>query len=226
MNATNFLSDTQRAEVERAIADVEKRTAAEFLCAVATESGRYDRAESIVGLVGALLGLGVVNVVASGAVAPSGSWSAPQSLAIGWQALAVVIGFIVGSIASSYWHGLRRLVVSRREMQVETERAASHVFAQRRLSSTRKRGGVLVYVSIFERLIVVLTDEGVLQAAGQRFAQELRDQAVACLRENKRVETFTDTVRIGAERLESLLAVEKDDVNELSNRLLTFHPRP
>jgi putative membrane protein len=227
MNAETFLTEDERRLVEQAVGDVEKTTSAEVVCALATESGRYDRAESIVGLAGALVGLGVVQWLASGPIATEpGAWTVQKSVSLMGLALAVVLGFVAGTILASAWHGLRRLFTSSREMLDETERAAGHVFVSRRLASTRDRGGLLIYVSLAERLVVVLGDDGVMKAAGQPFLDGLRDLAVSRLREGKRVEAFTDTLKAAGEKLAGLIPLQKNDANELPNPLLVFRSRP
>ena len=69
LNATTYLSQDEQQQVEAAIRDAEQHTSAEMVAVIATESGRYDRAESIVGLLGSVLGLIVLNSIAS-------SWNA------------------------------------------------------------------------------------------------------------------------------------------------------
>jgi putative membrane protein len=111
-------------------------------------------------------------------------------------------------------------------MAQETGRAASAVFAQRRLGSTRQQGGLLLYVSLFERRAVVLADDGALAALGQAGVDALRDQMVAGLREGRRAETLTAAVRAAAERLASRLPPAPKNPNELPNQVLLFDPRP
>ena len=221
MRATAFLNHDGRRAVEAAIAEAEKRTAAEIVCAVAAESGRYDRAESLVGLGCAIVGLSLAHAWAGGAA----QWGAAP-VPLGWQALAVALGFVLGSVVASYVHGLRRLFVSAREMAEETGRAASAVFAQRRLGSTRQQAGLLLYVSLFERRAVVLADDGARAALGQAGVDALRDQMVAGLREGRRAETLTAAVRSAAERLSPRLPPVPKNPNELPNQVLLFDPRP
>jgi putative membrane protein len=224
MTAKRFLSKRERQAVEEAVANAEKKTAAEFVCAVATESGRYDRAESLVGLAVSLVAMSVVYTVVTWA--PADAWSGARTMLLGEIAVTVVGGFVVGSVLASYWHGLRRLFVRRLEMDEEVARAASHVFAIARLASTREHGGVLLYVSLFERRAVVLADTGAVRVLGQDGIEALRDLAVARLRAGRRLETFTDTVSAAAERLAPLLPPVGADSDELPNALLVFHPRP
>lgn len=224
-DARRFLDEKERAEIEQTAVEAEGRTAAEIVCALVTESGRYDRAESLVGLAGSLLALGVAHLLAAPPSGEPGTWTEAH-LSLGWQSLAVVAGFTIASVLASYVHPLRGLFTSSREMEEETLRAARHVFVVERLASTRSRGGVLVYVSLFERRVVVLTDKGLLDALGEPFVRELRDLAVARLRAGRRKETFTDAIRLAAERLASALPRAPGDTDELPTHLRVFHPRP
>jgi putative membrane protein len=226
MNATHFVTESERAVIEQAAAEAEKCTSAEIVCAVATESGRYDRAESIVGLCGALVALAVAALLNDAPAGLPGSWSIERGLSLGWQCFAVVAGFVLGSIAASYFHPLRNFFTMAREMEEETNRAASHVFAVHRLGATKSRGGVLLYVSLFERRVIVLADKAVMDAVGDGFLRELRDLAVKRLHDGCRVETFVETIRMAADRLALVLPVRADDADELSNRLLIFRSRP
>jgi uncharacterized membrane protein len=82
MNANTFLTASQRKELEAKIQEVETRTSAEIVCAVATESGRYDRAESLVGLLAALLALCLTHAARGAGLnrrAPGAPRAAPRS---------------------------------------------------------------------------------------------------------------------------------------------------
>ncbi len=223
--ANDYLNRMERDAVEQAVAAAEECTSAEIVCAVATESGRYDRAESLCGLVLGLIAMGVVQGRAGFAPAESGSWAA-QGAAIGWLALAVVAGFVAGSILASYWHGLRRLLVSEHEMEEEVAGAAARVFALERIGSTRGKAGVLLYVSLAERRVVVLADAAAMTLLGRQGLDELRDMAVTRLRDGRRADTFVDTIIAAAKRLAPALPPETGDANELANRLRLYHPRP
>jgi putative membrane protein len=228
-NALNFLTNTEQEQVEQAIVAAEKKTSAEIVCAVATESGRYDRTEAIVGLLTAVAALVLTNVlafyIAHWAPEP-GDWSEYTGLALGWQIVAVVVGFLLGSVIASYVHPLRRLLVQRQELEAETLRAAWYIFAQQCISSTRHAGGLLIYVSLFERRAVVLGDKGIVSHLGQEFLDQLRDVAVANLRKRDRLKTFLESVELAAEKLSAPLPYTESDANELPNHLVIIHPRP
>lgn len=225
MNATTRLSDDDRRRVELAIAEAESKTSAEIVCALATESGRYDRAESIVGLFCALAALSLAHAIPIVAAERAGGW-AVGGLHLGWQSLAVVAGFLVGSVLAGCVHGLRRLLVREGEMECEAQRAASHVFALATVGATAQRTGLLVYVSLFERRVVILADEAARRALGDETIAGLRDLAVSCLKAGRFADAFVETVERAAPRLaEHLPASRTVEENELSDRLRVFHPR-
>ena len=239
--ATEFLDEGQVAELEQAIAEVEKQTTAEIVCAVATESGRYDRAEAIFGILFAMLTLVVVNlaVITQGnspgqleTVERGGaihSWTEFEGVEFTWQMASLLAGFLVGNLIASYWHPVRRLLTRPGEKEAEVARSAAFVFAQQRLASTRSEGGLLIYLTLYERRAVVLADQGVMKATGQEFIDELRDQAVAGLRSETAAAAITEVVRAAGQVLSEKMPQDpaaSPDENELSNRVVLIHPRP
>jgi putative membrane protein len=143
----------------------------------------------------------------------------------GWpQARKVALEF------ASYWHPLRRLAAREREMDDEARRAAAYVFAQAALSSTSGRTGLLVYVSLFERRVVVLGDERSSCALSDEGIEALRDTAIDHLRQREFATTFVETVRRAGRKLAEMLPAATGgagaDTDELANRLWVFHPRP
>ncbi len=227
--ATSFLDQGQVAELEQAIAGVEKQTSAEIVCAVATESGRYDRAEAIFGILFAVLTLVVVNLVVITRGNGPDRWSEFEGVEFTWQMVSLLAGFLVGNLIASYWHPVRRLLTSAAEKEAEVARSAAFVFAQQRVASTRAEGGLLIYLSLYERRAVVLADEGVMEAAGQQFVDDLRDRAVAGLRSKTAAGGMVEAVKTAGVVLSEKMpqdAAAGPDENELSNRVILIHPRP
>lgn len=218
MNARTFLTLEQQKEVSAAIAAAEKRTSAELVCAVASESGRYDRAEGILGVIGVLLALGLAQAVATG-----DSWAAVAVPPV-FQGLAVVLGYLLGNVLGSWVPILRAPLVSQGEKLEETARSASHVFATQRCGSTRRGGGVLIYLSLFERRVMILADQGA--GLDEAALQRLRDLSLEHLKRGERLEAFTAPIAAAAELLEKTLPYQQDDQNELPDELIILHPRP
>lgn len=218
MNANEFVADKK--PIEAAITRLEQKSAAEVVCVVATESGRYDRAESMLGLLLGLGGLGAAEAVWG---AFSGSWGSPTPLLV--QSAGVVVGFVAGLLLASFVHPLRRLLVSQAEMDDEVRRGAASAFTASRVGSTAGRVGVLVYVSLFEHRVVVLLDSGVQAHVSADFAQQLVDRAVAGLKAGKRTEALAELIDLLAQTLADKLPANADNPDELPNHVIALHPR-
>lgn len=217
MNALDFAQG--KAAVEDAVKRAEAKTSAEVVCVVATESGRYDRAESLAGLALALTGL-VLADAAWQAGMSDGAWSHGAPLWV--LAAGVAAGFVLGTVLASFVPPLRRLIVSRTELDEEVEAGADRAWVRSRVGSTKARTGVLVYVSLFERRVVVRLDEAVKDPA---FAAALCEKAVAGLKAGKREAVLVELIDATADALAGKLPPAAQRSDELPNHLVTLHPR-
>ncbi len=216
-----LLSDSERLSVNQAISAAERRTAAEIVPAVARASGRYDRPEDIVGLWIGILACGVTWYLFQDA-SHGGGWSTVPEIRVGFWIFVVllVVGFIVGAVLADRMRWLRRLFTSAREMDQETVARAKTVFYDRRVHRTRKASGVLLYVSIYERRVVILADDSVREQLSERSLEEAQDEALAGLQGG----SIADGLRRGIDRLGQLLEVAlpagADDENEVFNEIV------
>lgn len=220
-NANRLFSLGDREQISQRIAKLEQQTDAEVVCAVATESGRYDRAESLCGLA-----VGLVALISGNKLAGMGGWDTATALSLGLQVALVVGGFILGSVLASYWHGLRHLIVSNAEMTSEISRSVHQVFSQHGVGGTRHRGGVLIYLSLFERRLEVRCDRAVLEKIKQPDLDAIRDAVLDKVCTGNAI----GGLLAGLDRAEEILAkaLPATDAagDALSNEVLLFHPRP
>lgn len=84
-----------------------------------------------------------------------------------WLAASVLVGFIVGVWLTGLIPSLRRLFIPRSELTDEVDRLSQKMFFDSRIHHATTAGGILVFVSLFERRAVVLADQRVLAAVGQ-----------------------------------------------------------
>jgi putative membrane protein len=226
MDAETFLDDDDREAIIDAIERAETRTAAEIVCAVSTESDRYDRAESVAGLGCGLVFLGLLHALTAQMQATEGSWDTVPGPSFGWESAAVVVGFVIGSVVASYWHDLRRLLVRPAHLDGAVERTAWRVFGMQGVRDTSRESGVLIYVSLFERRVSVLADDRAREILGDEGVEELKDLAADHLEEGGGRETFVRIIERAADLLAPELPAGDQDPDELDNKMLVFHPRP
>ncbi|MGV3621861.1 MAG: hypothetical protein ACO1OB_13640 [Archangium sp.] len=219
MNALRFAAKKQL--VEDAVKRLETVSSAEVVCVVATESGRYDRAESLLAIVFALAGL-VAADEGFHALQGVGSWAPTPML---FSGLGVVLGFVVGLLLGSYVHPLRRLLISRAEQREEVDRAADAAFTRSRITAVPGRTGVLIYVSLSEHRVVLMADEGVRVAVDGEFARGLIGKAVAGFKAGGTTEVLAALVDEIGRQLATRLPPVAGRANTLPDHLVLLHPR-
>jgi putative membrane protein len=220
--ASRLFTDEQKKQVNLAVGQAEAKTSAEIVPVVAAASGRYDRAEDVFGL-----WLGVVAMIVLWQFLPPthrevGDWSGGFSA--GWQVLClaatVVVAFVVGAAVATYVGWIRKLFVPRRQMRDEVAGRARQAFVDSRVHHTAAATGLLVYVSLYERMAVLLADEAVVDALGEQALAELRDGLVAGLKGGDVAGAICKTIAAAGERLAGALPRAADDVNELPDAMV------
>ena len=222
--ASTLFSDEQRRRVEQAVAEAESRTAAEIVPVVASASGRYDRAEDVVGLWLGLIATSLTWLLLPRTAPDPGSWAGRPPW-IDWLLLvaAMLFGFIAGVILASYAWLLRRLFTPKRQMRDEVGAAARRAFFDARVHHTTGRTGLLIYVSLYEHVAVILADQIVLEILGQPALDELCARLTADLRRDGDLTAALVTVITDAgQRLAPVLPAASDDHNEITASLVTL----
>lgn len=210
----------QRTRVEAAVAAAEAKTRCEIVPAVATESGRYDRAEDIVGL-----WLGSLSAVLVWALLPRqpavGDWSGlPPWGEAGVLIGAIIVGFLVGVVVANRVSTLRRLFIPKRQMEEDVNDRARQLFFDSRVHHTAGASGILIFVSLFEHMTVVLGDRTVVERLGEPFLTELCRRLTTEIRRGDPAEALCQAIHAAADRLGPEMPRESDDVNELPNALV------
>ena len=219
--ASQAFHPQDRERINQAVQLAERGTSAEIVPVVASASGRYDRPEDIVGLWLALAAMVVIWFVFPAAQHEHGSWEAAWPH---WKLLvmlaATVLAFVVGAALATYVGPLRRLFTSRTQMADEVVARARGVFYSQGVHRTAGQTGVLIYVSLYERMAAVLADQLVLDKIGQTTLDELRDTLIVALRAGDVTSAFCQTIQAAGQRLAPVLPRQADDVNELPDALV------
>jgi putative membrane protein len=220
--STLFTAD-DRKRIEAAVAEAESKTSAEIVPVVATASGRYDRPEDMVGV-----WLATVAVLAVWALVPEesaehGSWGGwPAAVKAVALAAAVLGGFLAGAAGGIHVGWLRRIFTPRGHMRDEVQARARQAFYDCRVRRTAGGTGALIYVSLYERMAVVLADQAALEKLGQPALDELCKGLTGRLKGGDPTEALVATIRAAGERLSAALPQAPGNVNELPNGLMTI----
>ncbi len=225
--ASKFFSNEQRAAVGKSVAEAEAKTSAEIVPLVTTSSGRYDRAEDIVGVWFGSILMALVwwffprATVEAGL---SGDWG---DIPIGIELLAliaaIVIGFLLGVILATKMAWLRLLFIPKSQLVEEVDARASAAFFDERIHHTVGGTGILFFVSLFERRAVVRADCAVEKKLGEGVLDELCDSLVVGLKRGDHpADALSRVIADAGDRLGEVMPRATDDANEIQDALVIW----
>ena len=219
--ASDLFNEEQRKRVAIAVAEAETQTSCEVVPVVATASGRYDRAEDIIGLWLAIFAAITVWLIFPRQSHASGSWDEmPSYVGLVTMVVGVAVAFIVGVLIGSQIGWLRRLFTPRNQMVEEVSARAREVFFDKRVHHTSGATGMLIYVSLFEHMAVVLGDHEVLNKLGQTSLDQLCQLLTDGLHQGDPTDAICSVITEAGKQLSGPLPGVEGDVNELQDTLI------
>jgi putative membrane protein len=220
--ATEIFSAEEISSLNQAVARAEQQTSGEIVCVVAARSDDYPRAEDIAGIWLGLLLVAVCWYIFSRP--PSGSWG-PALLEVDWKLLLAglvvfLVGFILGAILADRLPLLKKLFIGRRLMRERVEQAAARLFFQNRVSCTRQRTGILIYISLFERMVRVLGDVGIAEKLSDADWYRVRDLIISGMRSGKPADGMKKAIELCGQKLAAHFPRPAEDTNELPDQII------
>jgi putative membrane protein len=205
MSEGDFFSDEAKRAAAASVRNVEAQTSAEVVVAVRKSSGHY-------GVLAYHFGLGLAAAVVLYLLAT------PTVYSVGAIAIEGLLAFALGTLLAANLDTLRRALSRSATLGENTNSAARAAFFDLGISRTSGRNGLLVYVSLFERRCVVLTDIGIdaaqlepgWLAAGGQLEQAVKRRDLAAFRQA--LESLGPVLGRAHPRSE-------DDVNELPDEV-------
>ncbi|HFD13553.1 MAG TPA: hypothetical protein ENJ32_13960, partial [Crenotrichaceae bacterium] len=200
-------------------------TSGEIVPVVATASGRYDRAEDIVGLLFAMILLSIAWLSTQESIAINGQWEGIKTATLSLPLALIVIftGFVTGTMLAGYFPVLRLPFISKKEMQEEVQIKAAQTFQLLRLRNTQAATGVLIYVSLYERMVSIIGDD----AISEKLSQDDWDQVCAIvvngMKSGKPHTALEEAVAQCGKLLSQHFPRQDNDENELPNKLHLVH---
>jgi putative membrane protein len=200
-------SPEERATIAGAINRAEKRTSGEIVVVVTNASGGYFAA-------------GVM-------------WSALAALLVPWPLiyltkwpvehiyLAQLGVFAIGAVLTQ-WETLRFALVPRVVKRARAHRKAVEQFLAQNLHTTRRRTGVLIFVSFAEHYAEVIADEGIYQKVLPVAWEGVVDTLTRHLGRGSRTEGFLGAINSCGAILAEHFPPGLHDANELPNHLIVL----
>jgi putative membrane protein len=204
--STVRLTEEDKKAISEAIAKAEAGTSGEVVFAVTEASGRYRHAHLQLALAGMAAMTAIYLVI-----------PAPHSVtAVLWSQI-LSFTFLYALAARSPW---RSWFVPQREREAQVREAALIEFYSSGLYRTRDSNGVLIYLSLLERRVVVLGDKAIHEKMGDEHWKEVRDLIIQGIRQGQARSGICSAVARCGEALACHFPRKADDTNELSDEVI------
>ena len=213
MNVGAFFSPDELAEIERAVKAAERRTSGEIVPYVVGRSDDYPQAA----WKGACAGALVAALAAAAVRAWGGFWGPAPAW---WLALPPLAGAALGLLAVALVPPLRRALVAGADLEEAVGRRAGLAFLEQEVFKTAERTGILIFLSLFERRVVVLGDAGINRAVAKEDWEGIVAEIVAGIRAGTPGAALSRAIGRCGELLERHRVVRRaDDRDELPDYL-------
>jgi putative membrane protein len=201
-----LLTEEDRKIIEEAVRKAEALTSGEIVFALADASAHYHHAT----IQGALIAM---------AVATAAYLALPVTHTITAVLWTELISFAVlyALLPRTPW---RRVLISEREKNARVHEAAFMQFYSSGLYHTRESNGIEIYLSVFERRVVVIADKGIHEKMGNPHWDEVRDRIVQGIRAGRSREGICAAIEICGKALAQHFPRRPDDVNELPDKII------
>lgn len=206
------VTDAMRADVKKAVEELERNTTGEMVCVVAQASAHYNVFPILWAALLALL-CPLLNPIV---------FTDPEGFVItfGVQS-AVFVTFAALLLMPQFRHKCTPDSVC----LTNCRRFAFEQFFSQKLNETKKRLGVMLFVSLEEKYVELIADKGINDKVDAAVWAKIVDDFIADIRTDKVHEGYIKAVRACQDVLKSSFPDVPDDVNELGDGLVEL-PRP
>ena len=200
-------SAQDKARITAAIHAAEKNTSGEFVAVVARASDHY--------LLLPLLWSAILALLVPGACLLAGA-------SVGWIHLYQIqlLVFIALAVVLLTVPGLHLRFIPRHVKHAHASRLAQAQFYAQGVQLTPHHSGVLFFVSLAERYVEIVADQGIHEKLGEAHWQDIIDKFVAQVGRGKVVDGFVDAIGACGAAMAEHYPPDPTDTNQLSDGLI------
>ena len=242
-NSKTFFNENDKNKIETTIKGVEKKTSGEIVVMVVNESEKYKEGE----IFGASL-LSLLFSLVIQFFIPDILWNILNILKISPQSflnnliklpfqlksefryllmygiwsfipLAIIL-FILFKFLISKIKLLKRVFLTDQQIEYEVKEKAITSFFEQGLYKTRDATGVLFLISLLEKKVYILADKGIYEKIKQEKLDNLAFNISRGVKTDQATEALCKAIIECGEILEKYFPIKKDDINELSNKVI------
>jgi len=213
MSLQSRFSSEDMARIKAAVFEAESKISGEIVPVFVETSGRYTIANYRGSLIAAISTF--LTIIFLDRYVPQYAIYDPLIILI-----VFLLGGIIGGFASHYILPLKRLLADQQQLDSSTRVRAERAFLEQEVFNTKDRTGILIFVSFFEKEVIVMADKGISKVVDQKEWDSLVRLIIEGIRKNKLVDGLEAAIkRSGEILLEKGFLRAEDDINELGDDL-------
>jgi len=201
-----ILSEDDIKAIENEISSVEGVSSGEIVPVIAHRSSSYKTVEAMNAFILAYLFMFIAYYV-HGSITPLG------------MLLYTVVGMVV-IVTLFFFDFFKRILIPKRLMYHKVREAALSSFYRNGVYKTKKRTGILIYISLMERMVVVIGDEGIHAKVGDEAWNDVIKIIVHGIKHKHLKQGVIDGIESCRDLLKTHFPNGSGDTNELSNRVI------
>ncbi len=214
--AIKFLTEEEKREIETCVKEVEKNTSGEIVPLVVSASYHYPMSNMIGALIFGLL----ISVVLTLVFSIRKSWGGVTALDLWLFPAVFAVSFLLFHELIKRISWLKRIFITKAEINEEVEEAALTSFYRNGLNNTRDHTGILIFISVFERRAFVLADEGINAKVDTGVWQEIVGTVVQGIRQRRQAQGICRAVRRCGDLIRKAFPIKSGDTDELDNLIV------
>jgi putative membrane protein len=203
-----MISNSDRAQIREMITEAEKKSNSEMVPMITVRSDTYPAAHFRCAIViSFLFSIGLY----------FSPFSIINPIYFLWiQLPGLVLGYYLANIPM-----ITRLFITKQEIEYEVTQRAIEAFFEHNLHTTEKHNGVLIFISLLERKIKIITDVGVKQKVNQKVWDEIIYDFTEKVKKESFVEALKETILATSNVLENYFPRDNSaKKNELKNDII------
>ncbi len=199
--------------ISAAVHEAEKKTSGEVVPYLVEHSDHYDEAELRAALVCGLLPLIILTVL---------RWLTEVWIGISpvGVVLLTMLGMVVGWTAAWLVPPIKRFFAGKHLMDRRVAQRAAEAFISEEVFRTRHRTGILLFISVFERRVLVVGDSGINASVKKSDWDAVVKRVVDGIRTRRTTEGLLEAIAMCGSLLQKHgLTRTRDDTDELPDNL-------
>ena len=209
----NFLTENDRQKVRAAVKDAEKHTSGQIVPMIVSASYHYPMAD----VTGASAMSFLIAVFLTDYVCHL-MWMDTHDM---W--VFIVLFTVLFAVFHAVIHRfvpLKRLFLSKREINEEVRENAIASFYREGLHRTRHETGILIFISILERKVWILADRGIHEKVDESTWKEIVTLIRNGILEKRQADALCDAIKKIGQILEAHFPAHKGDTDELTDLIV------